>query len=581
MQDDRRDALANAGLSLDPLISRLSRGDSVFGERLLPVAEGPVPIRGAGRATLALRESGDTVLVVTLPAMTARAAGDAADHLDRLAEVGERGLPDLTGQDVAAIRREYEKFFRRTAPAALNRDQYLIVVVDREPSADAWDTAVTEVGERLHGVYRTTGDGAELVRDPRSAGLGRLIHMPVLLWLGIIGLFVGAALAFYGVTRSRDETVQQPPQTRATASLGTVATGTPVGATLSRWIGQQRFARMSTGHLVFVYPVPGQLMVVRDQRDLGRAWRSPQAIDGIDTESISLAIDDRDRLHVVYANGRGASYALLTHRDSRWKVDAELEIDAAATGSVIDVAWDPTHEAVHTLWIKDTPDGEQPFWGAIDVSDEPEVTASEPLSDPGDATALGTIAAGESGRVVATYRKQTSPEGWFSRDVESSELGFSLGAEQTLPNAGGLVGAVSLEVDAEDTAHLVLRNDADFDLTYYRGRAGAGWTTGTVIVDGGTIDHVEHPSLSIDSTSGLLYLYVQTNAYLQEDPEIRLIVRDPASGWSGPFAITDAAQIPGGAIYPTTMGVVEGQPLVAWTLQGGGPAIQIARVVAP
>lgn len=581
MQDDRRDAPVTAGQSLNPLIARLSRGDAVFGERILPIAEGPVPIRGAGRATLGLRESGDTVLVVMLPAMTARAAGDAADHLDRLAEVGERGLAELTGQDVTSIRSDYERFFGRTAPAAFNRDQYLVVVVDRDPSADAWDTAVTEVGERLHGVYRTTGDGAELVRDPRSAALGRLIRMPVLLWLGIIGLFVGGALAFYGLTRGGDDDAPTAPQTRATASLGTVATETPVGATLSRWIGQQRFAQMSTGHLVFVYPVPGQLMVVRDQRDLGRAWRSPQAIDGFDTESVSIAIDERDRLHVVYTTAQGAFYARLVQRESRWTVDATAELDSDGVGSVIDVAWDPTHKAVHALWIKETPDGEQPMWGALDVSGDPVFTATEPLSEPGDATALGTIAAGPEGRVLATYRKQTSPEGWFSRDIESSDTGFALGSEQTLPNTGGLVGAVSLEIDAEDTAHLVLRNDADFDLTYYRGRAGAGWTTGTVIVDGGTIDHVEHPSLSIDATSGLLYLYLQTNAYLQENPEIRLIVRDPASGWSGPFAITDPAQIPGGAIYPTTMGAVQGQPLVAWTVQGGGPAINVARVVAP
>ena len=581
VQNDRRGPPVTADLSSDPLTLRLSRGDAIFGERLLPIADGPVPIRGATHAALALRETGSTVLVVTIPSVSTRAAIDAADHLDRLAEMGEQGLADLAGRGIPEIRRDYQSFFDRDPPT-LNRDDSLILVVDRDPSADTWDTLAAELGDRFLGAYRISGEGAIQVRDPKRSGLAGVIRMPWVAWLGVVGFFVGGALALYGLTRGDDPSSdQQAPIARASASLGTVASGSPVGATLSRWVGQQKFVRMSTGHLVFLYPEPGQLTIVRDQRDLGRAWRSPQAIEGIETETLSVAIDGRDRIHLVYSNDEGTTYLRLIERDSSWVTDAELDLDPEGTGAVVDIEWDLSNEVAHVTWTRATDDGEQPIWGVIDGAEAPTLVTSEPLADPGDATALSTIAAGSGGRVVAGYRKPASPEGWFTRDVEESGGTFSLGEEEVLRDSDDVIGAASLEVDDEGIAHLVLRNDATFDLTYYRGRPGAGWTNGTLVMDGSKTDHVEHPTLSIDEGSSLMYLYIQTNAFLEDSTEVRMVVRDPATGWSGPFAITDRAEIPGGAVYPTTMGVIDGQPLVAWSTLGGGPSINIARVVAP
>ena len=571
-----------AETSADPLTTRLSRGEPILGERLLPVAGGPVPIRGAVRGILALREDGGTVLVVTIPTATSRAAIDAADHLDRLAEVGEQGLAGLTGRGIEEIRHAYETAFDRDPPE-MNRGQKLVMLVERDPSVDAWDTIETELGDRLLGIYRIAEDAAMPVRDPKRTGLAGVVRMPWLVWLGIVGFFVGAALAFYGLTQGDGtEGGPQPPSLApASASLGVVATGTPVGATLSRWIGQQKLVRMSTGHLIFVYPEPDHLTLVRDQRDLGRAWRSPQSIEGIETESVSVAIDDRDRLHVVYSNDDGATYLRLVERDSRWTVDAELLLDATGSGSVVDLAWDPENDVGHVLWTRREAGEEQPVWGVVDDASTPSLVLSEPLADAGEATALATVASGVNGRVVLGYRKPASPDGWFTRDVLADGDGFSLTEEEVLRDSDDVIGAVALEVDVEGIAHLVLRNDVTFDLTYHRGRPGAGWTNGALVIDGSKTDHVEHPSLSLDDRSGLIYLFVQTNAFLEDTTEVRLVVRDPATGWSGPFPIADRSQIPGGAVYPTTMGVIQGQPLVAWTTLGSGPSINLARVVAP
>jgi hypothetical protein len=176
-----------------------------------------------------------------------------------------------------------------------------------------------------------------------------------------------------------------------------------------------------------------------------------------------------------------------------------------------------------------------------------------------------------------TYRRGDAPTGWYGQSGTIEADGrVTWGPEERLATDAGF-GAASLAVDQRGAAHLILRDSTSYALLYFK-RAGRGeWSSPQVALDAESIEEIDFPTLSVDASSKLVYLFFQTNSFNPEN-EIGLVVRDPVSGWETPYRI---AAVAGGAHFPTTMASNSGQPIVLWTTGGATPSIQAARVIAP
>ena len=141
-----------------------------------------------------------------------------------------------------------------------------------------------------------------------------------------------------------------------------------------------------------------------------------------------------------------------------------------------------------------------------------------------------------------------------------------------------VIGAASVVIDSRRTAHLILRDSSSFELAYYTRTLRGGWSSGETAVDANSIEEIDFPVLTVDQTSRLVYVFLQTTDNV---PQIRVAIRDPASGWEGPYSVTSSASFPDGAGYPTSIEEANGLPIVLWTRGGGSSTIQAARVAAP
>jgi hypothetical protein len=195
---------------------------------------------------------------------------------------------------------------------------------------------------------------------------------------------------------------------------------------------------------------------------------------------------------------------------------------------------------------------------------------------------LVTIDVDDESNVLATYRRPDSLQGWYSRtatpDPDDPDV-YNWADEEKVPTKEG-VGAASVVIDENGTAHMVLRDSTSFELDYYTKKPGSTWSGRDLVVDASSTEEIDFPSLSVDSGSRLVYVFFQTNQ-TQVGSEVHVAVHDPATGWEPPYAITEPSDIPDGAAFPTSIGTINGQPIVLWTKGGSAAAIQAARISAP
>lgn len=561
--------------------TRLEEGETIFGERLLPLVSGPLPGSDMGRSSIALKRTGETLLLVSVPALSASAAARIVDQLDRLGEMDEATLSKVAGASVEELRARHARHFSmEQPPQALNEDQSAVIVVRREPTREGWRAVIAELGDRLQGLYVATATGPERRDPPAVAAVADEKRSGLLTSLAVGGLALGLILAIIGLARVLRSPAEETPAAPVVlgSSLTNVVFDTPADATRSSPAHQQRLVRVSDGRLLFIYPDDGRVTMVTDQADQGRNWRSAMTVDGLEAEAVAAAIDQDDHLHLAARGPEGLTYAVLVERRGSWEVIAQEVVEPAPGGS-FDIAWDASDDVAHVIWAKTLGAREQPYWAGLSES-EGQITneGEEAFAEMGAvASVLVQVASDGKGRTVVGYRRGDTGEGWFVRRRTQDEPDWS--EEQRIPDTATPMGAASLELDPRGIAHLLVRDDVNFDIRYYRGTQ-RGWSSGKTIIGGDTLSHVEHPVLSVDRDSRLLFAFHQTDAFLDGISEIRFSLFDPAIGWEGPYAVAPEDQIPGGAVYPTAMGVTAGVPAVLWT-GVTGPQVMAARIPIP
>lgn len=405
---------------------------------------------------------------------------------------------------------------------------------------------------------------------------------PLANWLALAAVLLGAGLAVVGVFRVLGPKEEAPPDL-VESPIRDVALGAPSDATAAQWIAQDRIVRTNDGRLVLLYAVADGLMLVSDQANQGRSWRSPLALPGIQAESFAVAIDSSDRLHIAFHESSGVHYATAEERATGWTTSDPLELDATTTSAVVDIAWDEENDIAHVVWSAQVPEGERPQWSAVsNVDRQLSEIDSESLAPAGDSvTVLANIAVSDVGQLLATYRRGDATAGWFSRSMLVGALAEQLewGAEERLPTRSEIDGA-ALSFDAAGSAQLILLDSTRTRLAHFTRNPRTGWSSGRTAVDANAINHIDLPVISIDQDSRLMYLFFETKR--RGDPaEIEMAVRDPATGWEGPYGLATADSIGTGARYPIASATSYGQVVVLWTAQQPDPTIQAGRVTAP
>lgn len=567
---------------LDRALDEVARGQPLFGERLLVVGRGPGGVPGGSGAAVGVAANGDLVLILTAVQLQPDATAVIADRLDHLASVGESNLQALSDDPLSQeelARRHREFFALAESPQTFNREQRVFLLVHDPPSLDTWRALFIELGKMLGGVWQVR-DGEATPVPPPADILRKRTSRSKLPWasaLGTVVVVAGVGLGILALTRGDQGEVRgagrvvEPP-------IRDVAYGVSADATHSQWIGQQRLLRTSDGRLVAVYPGAEGLHLVIDQSNQGRSWRSPITYPQITLFSLSAAIDADDNIHVAFANDSGISYAQLRSKGRGWEEPVVLPLDEDSRSPVVDIDWDTKGGHAYVVWVGDTGAGEAPQWAAISGDEEPTVVDSGQLADPGkEIPVLANVATGPDSTIHATFRRGDSSFGWFGRSGQIQPGGgVEWSPEEQLSSDEGF-GAAALAVDAKGVAHLVLRDSTSFQLLYFRRTERGGWSSPQTAVDAGSIEEIDFPTLSVDTTSKLIYLFFQTNEF-NPAGEVSVAVRDPATGWEGPYRVAPTAQ---GAVFPTGMALITGQPIALWTTGGETPSIQAARVIAP
>jgi hypothetical protein len=533
---------------------------------------------------VALDSSGHLVFVLAAPVLAPEVAGRIADRLDELAAMGETNLegPDQPPLSPEELARRHEAFFPGAEePLAFNRKQRVYLILRDPPSLDTWKALVIELGDMLAGVWELRGVEAFPVSPPRSILRNRESRRAPFPWATILGAIVvlaGVALGVVALTRA--EPAATPPDSGRIVEppIRDVAFGVPADATHSQWIGQQRLLRTSDGRLVALYPGADGLQLVTDQSNQGRTWRSPLPFPDITPTSLSAAIDDNDNIHLAFTDGSGISYARLSSKGRGWEAPAVLPLDPDSASAVVDIDWEREGGQAYVVWAAESSEGQAPQWATISGGSKPSVVETGELAEPGDEIpVLVNIAAGPGSTLHATFRRGDSSFGWFGRTGLVQKDGtVQWGPEEQLSTDDGF-GAAALAVDGQGTAHLVLRDSTTFRLLYFRRTEARGWSSPQTAVEAGSIEEIDLPALSVDTSSKLIYLFFQTNRF-NSAGEVAVSVRDPATGWEGPYRIGPQEQ---GAAYPTSMATTKGQPIALWTKGGEAPSIQAARVIAP
>jgi hypothetical protein len=557
-------------------------GQEALGERLLILMDGPIDVGDASGATLGLDRFGSTVSVVAAPEASDTLPQELADHLARIATLPDAELARMAGMSPEGLNRLHAEMFARegdTEPR-FNDDQRVIVLLGAEPSRASWAGFASELGSRLAGVY-VVRDG---VLDPLGGGRAALRPSSSLAaflrsrWgTATIAAVVAAtlAVAFTGGFRAAES---QLPVIEGFVS--TIALGVPGDATHTQWVGQHHIVRTSDDRLHVLYASAGRLHIVTDHANGGRSWEQPVAVPEIRTTAFSATVDTRDRLLLAYTDDRQLRFTTLMKQDAGWVPGEALILDTDSVSRVVDVAWDPASAVAHVVWAAGEGAGERPQWAAVAVEGQPHVIESRSLAPAGGtAGVLISVVVAPDSEVLAAYRR-ADQGGFYSRTARPrGSTTFVWGPEEALPTDASF-GAESLVVDEEGTVHLALRNDVDPSILYFRRPPGEPWGAGEVAVAAPSSVEVDFPALSVDERSDLVFLFFQ-NAAVEPSPQIRVLVRDPAVGWLGSFAIINPAAVPDGANFPIAAGTVTGSASVLWTRKGPVPDIQIARFVAP
>ncbi len=572
--------------SLGKAIDDIARGETEpLGIDLLVFGSGPLPVLGARKGSLGLDQAGDTVLVIALESPTKRAAEQIADELDRLGQLSVEALGKLqTGTRQSLDELHQERFGNGSGSSTiteLNRSQKAIIITDQPLRPEVWEHLLIELGRRLAGVFVVEEQGLTPLHPP--AELRRKATSPetwpTANWIGLAAVLLGVGLALLGFIRLTAE--PEPGEQVVESPIRDVAVGTRSDATHAQWIGQRRLVQTSKGELIAFFSSPQGINVVTDQSNSGRSWHSPISIAGIPpATSFAVATDDEDRVHLAFSDGAAISYAQLEETREGWVATDVLELDDVSS-PVVDIAWDPQSGFANVVWVREVGSGEVPQWAAIAIDQgTPSLAQTEALSEGGDEIpVLANIAGGPGSPLLATYRRGDSPTGWFSNTAEWDEglEGYTWGPEEIVPT-NEAIGAASVVIDPRSTAHLVLRDSSSSKLAYYSRTQRGGWSSGETAVDADSVEEIDFPILTVDQTSRLVYLFLQTT---EEFPQIRVAIRDPASGWEGPYSVTSLASFPNGAAYPTSIEQAGGLPVVLWTRGGGASTIQAARVAAP
>ena len=394
----------------------------------------------------------------------------------------------------------------------------------------------------------------------------------MILGVGLILMGVASALRGGGEREGPSETFVQVP-------IRTVASGVRNTATFTQWVGQQRIVRVGDDRLVVLFMGTRGLEIVADEKNQGRTWRSGVRIASVSGDSFSVAADGQGRLHLALSEEGVISYVRLTRTQSGWEPGAVLELSDSAT-QVTNVAWEAETNTAQVVWTEEAPNGERPMWAAVQPDDAaPQILAEDRLAESGtESDALVNVASYGDGRVIAAYRSAVD-SGWYSRIASVDELGaFAWGPEERLPFED-FAGAMTFAVDDEGTAHLGLRDDTNSRITYFRRTDPAGWSGGETVVEAASSEAIELPSIAVDTTSRLVYIFFVDTSEPKGD--LRVAIRDPATRWEGPDGVAGEGELDEGALYPTTMASSQGQPILVWTTQGEVPAIQSARISAP
>ena len=170
------DTSQTAGTPLERAIRQIADGEPLIGERVHVVGRGLVPIPGATSGAVALRANGQSLFIVASESATTGAAAGIADYLDRLVQMGEAALPEITDSQLSLDQiRNAHATFHRIPPGGqkLNTNPKALLVTTSPPSAGIWDELEIELGRELEAVFMLAQGRLNRLRPPRPTGATR------------------------------------------------------------------------------------------------------------------------------------------------------------------------------------------------------------------------------------------------------------------------------------------------------------------------------------------------------------------------------------------------------------------------
>jgi hypothetical protein len=283
---------------------------------------------------------------------------------------------------------------------------------------------------------------------------------------------------------------------------------------------------------------------------------------------------------MAFSDDGGVAYAVLNRAGAGWRVSQLLRLDSRSRTPVVDLAWDEPRHTADVVWVKDTANGQEPFWAAVQTTGGTAgVVGTRAIAAPGKAVPVLVNEAVDpvTGSLMVTYRDGTSEAGWRSRQATPLPTGgWRWNRTERLPTHA-FIGAAALAIDQGGMAHLVLRDSSDYRLLYFTRPRRATWSKGEIAVQAHATSQVDFPALALDDSSQLVYLFFESDQF-ETSPEIRVAVRDPDSGWQ---QSTSVAALPQGNYFPTSLRNASGQAIAVWTRGGSAPSVESARVTAP